>query len=369
MNEDFVMYVKTPQEFLDGIQLSQNAFLKSTKIIINNRKNSFSQPQQLLNDARNGVSALMNHYGGQFPHAQLSSYSLHMSSDLFGKSACIDIWANYMGTGKELNDFTCIAAEIGELLNRKIQTTCHAIDKLKVFDSWVKEFFCYENNNELTDHSAICLLKNRTGVCQAIAALAVKVLPYMGIRTIYVTGQGKGMNGWGPHAWNAVYIDHRWIHVDFTFSLNSLWLPSTRTKYGAYMFSKSHQWSEIEYSQKAMSAKYEMFRKNISGTITISYETGTFSFNHVRIASGSTMLMEEYQGKRWVNLFCLLRFIGGSCEWLPEQDTLYICLYDRRRIVKNASKKMRNGLFDVGILRTIGTLRTEGENTLELTLD
>lgn len=368
MKEDFIMYVKTPQEFFNGIQISQNAFLKSTKIIINNRKNSFSQPQQLLNDASNGVSALMSHYGGQFPHAQLSSYSLRMSSDLFGQSACIDILANYMGTGKELNDFTCIAAEIGELLNQKSRMTHQTIDKLKVFDSWVKEFFTYENKNELRDHSAISLLKSRTGVCQAIAALAVKILPYMGIHAIYVTGQGKGMNGWGPHAWNAVYLDHRWVHVDFTFSLNSLWLPSSQTKYGAYMFSKSHRWSQIEYSEKAMSAKYEMFRKNTSGRIRMLYETGSFEFNGVRIASKSITLMEGYQGKKWVNLFYFLRFIGGSCEWIPEQDALYICLQDHRRVVKNVSKKMKNGLFDVCLLKTIGTLKTIDENTLELTL-
>ena len=62
------------------------------------------------------------------------------------------------------------------------------------------------------------LLKNDTGVCQAYAELFYLFMGYLDIECYYLGGWAKGSSGKNePHAWNVVYIDDGYYHVDVTF--------------------------------------------------------------------------------------------------------------------------------------------------------
>jgi transglutaminase-like putative cysteine protease len=62
------------------------------------------------------------------------------------------------------------------------------------------------------------LLKNGTGVCQAYAELFYLFMFYLDIECYYLGGWAMGASGkYEPHAWNVVYVDDGFYHVDVTF--------------------------------------------------------------------------------------------------------------------------------------------------------
>ena len=62
------------------------------------------------------------------------------------------------------------------------------------------------------------LLKNGTGVCQAYAELFYILMCYEDIECYFVPGLADGGTGeYGLHAWNVVYVDGGYYHVDVTF--------------------------------------------------------------------------------------------------------------------------------------------------------
>jgi transglutaminase-like putative cysteine protease len=70
-------------------------------------------------------------------------------------------------------------------------------------------------NNTYAFHG---LLKNGTGVCQAYAELFFLFMCYENIECYYVTGWAKNETGeYGLHAWNVVYVEDGYYHVDVTF--------------------------------------------------------------------------------------------------------------------------------------------------------
>ena len=63
----------------------------------------------------------------------------------------------------------------------------------------------------------------------------------------YVNGEGLGTDGWGPHGWNMVFYDGRWIHIDYTFELNG---NSRSILKDECDFRKKHRWNESRYNPK-----------------------------------------------------------------------------------------------------------------------
>ena len=177
-----------------------------------NNGESFARASELTSDIQYGVLSLYKNTAGSFAGAQLSQFSLQMISDSFGRFSRVIINSRFFSSSKELNDLICVSAEIACLLNNKVRDHRDEFEKISLFDKWVRNNFEYKSTSKIEDHIAIDLLKNRSGVCQAIAAIAVLVLSYMGVKVLYVTGEGKGSHGWGPHAWNAIHV-RRTIHA------------------------------------------------------------------------------------------------------------------------------------------------------------
>ena len=341
---DIVMEVNNPKEYLTALSLARNAFLSNVSIGVNNMENTFSS--SIDKDIQDGISGIFSSTSGFFPAAQTRYYSSKVIYNPFGLGANVHLNAIYMSNEKERNDFTCIAAEISELLIRKCGVGTSDFAKVKEFADWVRRYFTYKSNDVYQDHSAAELLKNRTGVCQAIAALACVVLPYMGLRVQYVVGEGKGVGGWGCHAWNMVFINDRWIHMDFTFAMNSIGVPMTEGIMNKKIFMSTHKWDEKAFSESAIEAKYRLNRALLDAEVILYLDREYFEIDGVKIYS-RTPIYYEKDNVTWIRYYDLVKYLGGGCKYSPSKNELQICVASRRYSIKGASKVMDMNLCGV----------------------
>lgn len=349
MNQIIEMNVSTPEQFIQAIRLSQNIFADQTIINVLNHGESFARASELTSDIQYGVTTLYHNTAGSFAGAQLSQLSMQMISNPFGKFSKLIINAKYFSNPKELNDLICVSAEIASLLNKKTRNQGDEFEKIYLFDKWVRNTFEYKNTNQIEDHTAINLLRNQQGVCQAIAAIAVLVLSYMGVKVLYVTGEGKGTSGFGPHAWNVVKINGRWIHLDFTFSMNSLRLPSTKSKIEEKFFVKTHRWDTKEYSNGSMDSKWKSIYLKNDDKININVKSDSCCINGVKVRFSSKLIIKD--GNRiLVDLASIVRLLGGGIELIPDTGAINICVCNKRIILRGAFKHFYDGYFDQTVL-------------------
>lgn len=350
MNEVTEMSVSTPEQLIKAIRLSQNIFAEYSLIKVMNRGESFARAVELIPDIQLGVTSLYKNTTGSFAAAQLSEYSMQLITDPFGGFSRVIVNSRYFSNPKELNDLVCVCAEIAELLNRKARDPNNILEKIMLFDRWVSRNFEYKNTSQVGDHTAIGLLKNRSGVCQAIAAIAVLVLSYMGVKVLYVSGEGKGNAGWGPHAWNAVKLNGHWIHVDFTFSMNALRLPCTKSGIEEKMFRLVHQWDVDEFCNRSMDSKW----KNIYGHSVkhIDVKDNNCRIDDVDVQFEKPLVIKNGD-KELVDIAGLVRLLGGGVEIIPQTGIVNICVCNKRYEIKNALERYYHGYFDRAVLSCI----------------
>lgn len=84
-------------------------------------------------------------------------------------------------------------------------------EKERAIHDWIinntkydQSYTIYDPYNTLIQH---------TGVCEGYTLLAQKMFTVAGIKSIVVEGTADGQD----HAWNMVYIDNKWRHVDCTW--------------------------------------------------------------------------------------------------------------------------------------------------------
>lgn len=367
MNQIIEMNVSTPEQFIRAVRLSQNVFGEQTVINVMNQGESFARASELTSDIQYGVTSLYRNTDGSFAGAQLSQFSIQMTSDLFGRSSKLLINARYFSSPKELNDLICVSAEIAGLLNKKVRNNSDDLEKIYMFDRWVKKNFEYRSTSQIEDHIAIELLKKRSGVCQSIAAIAVLVLSYMGVKVLYVSGEGKGNRGWGPHAWNSAYINGKWIHMDFTFSMNYLKLPCTKSGIEEKVFVKTHRWDKKEYSSQSMDVKWKSICWNKGKGVNIIVNAESCRINGVEVKFSSKLLVKD--GTRiLVDLASIIRLMGGGIELIPDTETINVCVCNKRIILKGAMKHFHDGFFDMIVLNHIWKKECINGSELRITI-
>ena len=353
MNEIREMSVSTAKQFIRAIRLSQNVF--GEKIVINvlNHKECFASKSELKSDIKYGVNSLYKSTTGSFAGGQLAQYSYCLRSNPLGESSKLFINTKYFSSSKEFNDLICVAAEIACLLNKKLTNPQNTFEKIVLFNNWIKNYFEYENTHHEDDHKAIELLKKRRGVCQAIAALAVLVLSYMGLKVLYITGEGKGKGGWGLHAWNVVKIDGQWIHVDFTFSMKSPELSSTKDLSSERIFNQKHQWDKIEYCDASLENKWNNIFWYMDNDFSVEIKENDCFIDGVKIRFSSKLYCEN-NGRLYVDLASIIRLLGGAIEYIPKADSVNLCIFNRRYVIKGVKPYIHDGYFDEFILGIIG---------------
>ncbi|MDQ0193870.1 transglutaminase domain-containing protein [Paenibacillus wynnii] len=88
----------------------------------------------------------------------------------------------------------------------------------------------YEQNRIWHEQSPQDTFDTRLGVCIDYARLYAVMARSQNLQVRVVTGQGyDGVGGYGPHAWNEVYIDERktWIPLDSTWAQSGDWFNPT----------------------------------------------------------------------------------------------------------------------------------------------
>jgi hypothetical protein len=114
-------------------------------------------------------------------------------------------------------------AQMNAILDKIIKPGMTEKQNVKAVHDYMVVNYKYDENFEVglygTDTYAFHgLLNNGTGVCQAYAELFYLFMSYIDIECIFVGGWAKGASGeYGLHAWNVVYADDGYYHVDVTF--------------------------------------------------------------------------------------------------------------------------------------------------------
>lgn len=99
---------------------------------------------------------------------------------------------------------------VESILSEIITNDMNDYAKEKVIHDYIVANVQYDTS--LQEHSAYAALAKGKTVCQGYSLLMFKMLQKVGIKSIIV--ESEPMN----HAWNMVYIDNKWYHVDATWN-------------------------------------------------------------------------------------------------------------------------------------------------------
>ncbi len=195
-------------------------------------------------------------YVGFNPESGFSRYV--ESSPIYSQSAAA-VFEPFVGETmqKKLPILTkTVAAEMNDILRRKYEVIDHEISqditsaaediagqaqgdekKARLLYEWVGTRVAYdyakadnyEQNRVWYEQTPQDTFDTRLGVCIDYARLYAVMARSQGLQVRVVTGQGyDGRGGYGPHAWNEVFISERqaWIPLDPTWASSGDWFNS-----------------------------------------------------------------------------------------------------------------------------------------------
>lgn len=145
-----------------------------------------------------------------YSHPDLFYVSRSYSYTYTPNGTVLSLTPKYLYTGAALtaakNEFSSLVAAVAA----GVKSSWSDIEKLIYLNDYFCENYTYDSTYTIGD--AYTFLKEKTGVCQAYSLAYGAVLDYLGIKNGYVSS--KSMN----HAWNVVYIDGAWYHIDVTWN-------------------------------------------------------------------------------------------------------------------------------------------------------
>ena len=309
-----VFGVKDVFELITAVSISLKCHLPKTVIVIDNRSGFVPE-----NGVADKINTCKEYVGEELEIHQYNSSKSSWKSFFKNRIIIYTLEINYFDSAKDINDLSCILAEQA----KRIRSNCGSNPKA-IVDSimkWFRQNIEYKNNNQTADHSAVGLYKNKTAVCQGIAAYAYQLLTFCGLEARYVSGQGDGTGGWGAHGWNMVKLNGIWHHVDYTFELNSLRLSAIKKE---REFKKDHRWDENRYSNRR-SDELSNARKTLNSSVIILLpEENCISVNGCLM---DTTAMHKIcvisNGSIYVSLLDVVTVYGG-CYALKDNS---ICIY------------------------------------------
>ena len=291
---------------------------------------------------------------------QVNSYTVTVASYPIANKVGMEFNINYMSSPKSINDLRCTCALIAkDLLNQPGASRSFENCLLQVQRFFTKQFR-YMDSGQSEAHSAVDLMRSGTGVCQAIAAMATIILPFMGIPSLYISGEGYSGYDWGPHGWNAVKSPSgRWFFIDFTFGLNSiLFPPSTINAPATKRFLKNHRWDVNKHSEEQLERTLSVITRIKATTFTIRPNKQTFIMDGIMVSAGRQLLQINEDNHYTLDLVFLFRLLGGGVEYIPDKDRLHFVLYNEQAYIEDASSFMNeDGTFYIHILREIPMLQ------------
>lgn len=137
----------------------------------------------------------------------VSNYQLNMSTNGSG-IINIKVTCNYKMTAEMAAD---LDAKVKSIIASIAPNTMSDSEKELAIHNWIVNNTQYDQSYSIYD--PYNTLIKHTGVCEGYALLAQKMFTVAGIKSTVVEGTADGQ----AHAWNLVYINGKWRHVDCTW--------------------------------------------------------------------------------------------------------------------------------------------------------
>lgn len=137
----------------------------------------------------------------------VSDYKLNMSTNGSG-IINIKVTCNYKMTAKMAAD---LDSKVKSIIASIAPNTMSDSQKELAIHNWIVNNTRYDQSYSIYD--PYNTLIKHTGVCEGYALLAQKMFTVAGIKSIVVEGTSDGQ----AHAWNLVYVNSKWRHVDCTW--------------------------------------------------------------------------------------------------------------------------------------------------------
>lgn len=147
-------------------------------------------------------------YTNPYEAYNVSSYSMQMSSWSGSNEVKIQVNCVYKMTAQMAADLDLKARDIVASI---APSSMSQSEKELAIHDWIVNNTRYDQSYRIYD--PYNTLINHTGVCEGYSLLAQKMFTIAGIKSIIVEGTSGGQ----AHAWNMVYIDNKWKHVDVTW--------------------------------------------------------------------------------------------------------------------------------------------------------
>jgi hypothetical protein len=149
----------------------------------------------------------------------------------------------YDGSDYSMGDFD---VRIKAILSNIISAGMSDEEKELAIHDWIIKNIKYDESYKI--HDGYKTLIEHKGVCEGYSELARRMFTLAGIKTMLVIGTGHG----APHAWNLVYINNKWQHVDCTWDASKYVKDEATARHKYYNITDSeisydHNWDKTIY--------------------------------------------------------------------------------------------------------------------------
>lgn len=184
------------QEILSNISVQNPSFTIEYNGDINNAGRAIQDEMDKLK------------YTNPYEAYNISSYRLEMSSWKGSNEVNVKVNCVYRMTAEMAVDLDSRARSI---VAEIAPDSMSQAKKERAIHDWIINNTSYDQSYTIFD--PYNTLIKHTGVCQGYSLLAQKMFTLAGIKSMIVEGTSKGES----HAWNLIYIDGKWRHVDLTW--------------------------------------------------------------------------------------------------------------------------------------------------------
>ncbi|WP_099192621.1 transglutaminase domain-containing protein [Tepidibacter mesophilus] len=182
----------------------------------------------------------------------VSNYETNTTTYLY--KSTVKITFQYNLTKEE---YSKVQDKVDSIISKITDSTMSDFEKEKAINDWIVTNIEYDKSNEKIN-AYTALFEGET-VCSGYSHLAKLMLDKVGIENKLVTG--------GNHAWNMVFIEGKWYHLDTTWNDPSYADISDKINEVSYEYfnvtdefmNKSHSWNKTLYP--LANTKYKGFRK------------------------------------------------------------------------------------------------------------
>ena len=211
------MTVKTKDELADLVDAAFYNLVPKFEILLENAAYDeyFEDVDFAVRHSDLGYTSSNYDYQTKVFSQEIKYLLFHQMQALIFNRKAIELYVT-----EEMRDYD---TKMNAILDKIIKPGMTEKEKVKAVHDYMVVNYKYDENFEVglygTDTYAFHgLLNNGTGVCQAYAELFYLFMCYADIECIFVGGWADGGTGeYGLHAWNVVYADDGYYHVDVTF--------------------------------------------------------------------------------------------------------------------------------------------------------